>query len=308
MISNKNQISNEAVYLEATRMYRNYETRKDEVGRPNPLVFVSANEQEKLRLDIEIEKIKNTFVNYKACCALQCASYIICAPCFIPLCAPCSRQKMYQRANLVEQAANAHTLILRERTLLYKVIPYNDYGNFDPDFFSNRDFKLQCPCISENLTREPQRGTNRLGFDGFIASPTGADINIEQSIPLELIESIVLRKHRNNLQTSVLIINVTVPHFTPMVAVIIHYPLNGREFVDAVEKRKKEILANKYEESFEATNPQLYQDYIKYLASMKKVSFSDYQAAVAIPEAVAVELAPPVPCSMNRGNNNFFLT
>ena len=165
-----------------------------------------------------------------------------------------------------------------------------------------------CPCKPENLTREPQHGTTRLGFDGFIASPTGADINIEQSIPLELIESIVLRKHRNNLQTSVLIINVTVPHFTPMVAVIIHYPLNGREFVDAVEKRKKEILANKYEESFEATNPQLYQDYIKYLASMKKVSFSDYQAAVAIPEAVAVELAPPVPCSMNRGNNNFFLT
>lgn len=300
-------LKSEAVHMEGIRIYRNYATRKDEIGRPNPLVLPTSNEQERLRLLIDVEKIKSTFLDYCKCChAMMCNPHNIrlcCMPWLFnsTCCAICSCNQMHRRANLVEQAAHAHTLILRERTLLYKVTPYNDWGNFEHGFFSQARFC--CPCHTENLTRARQSGVTVNGIDGYIAKRTGADIKIEQSIPLELVDSIELKyvKGLDGRELKKLVVHVNVPNFSRVCFAIIDFPLNWREFIAAVENRKDEILSNNREESFETTDPQLYQDFVKYLTSCKKVSFADYMA-LATPEAVGVSLAP-VQQSMDRGND-----
>ena len=106
---------------------------------------------------------------------------------------------MESDARLVDPAADAHTLELREKTLYYKVTPYNEHGIVNYSHWDgNTNILHMC---TDTLASHPCPKEPRLGFDGFIPKPTGMNINIEQAFPLELIERIDLAQSIRKLRS-----------------------------------------------------------------------------------------------------------
>jgi hypothetical protein len=294
------QLRLETRYLEATRIYRNYRTTQDEIGRPNPLVIPTSSEATRAELHIDREGVKRYLSSPSSCCYQTCTQNIaIQSFCAYPiLCVPCICYKMDAARQLVDPAADAHTLVLRERTLYYKVTPYNEHGLVNRNHWSNVGF---C-CMNMGVKSEPGMSERRLGFDGFVRRPTGMNVNVEQAIPLELIDEIELRpKTKSKQPFHSLVVHVQVPGFNRVVAAQVDMPLNGASFRDAVVNAQQQMSDN----TFAITHPELYQEYVEYLASIKKVTFADWQAKHGglqnTPTAVAVEVTPPVAVDMSRG-------
>jgi hypothetical protein len=288
------QIRVETRYLEATRIYRNYRTTQDEIGRPNPLLAPTANEATRAELRIDRDGMKRYLSSPSKCCYHTClGTHPLLALC----CSPCICYKINAALQLVDPAADAHTLVLRERTLYYKVTPYNAHGLVNEDHWRGL-------VLSNNmkLTSKPGKSEPRLGFDGFVPRPTGMNVNLEQVIPLELIDEIKLIPASKHKPFHSLVVHVRVPNFNRIRMVQVDMPLNGASFRDAVLNAQHQMS----DKPFSTTHTALYQEYVEYLASMKKVTFANWQAKNGglvqnTPTAVAVEITPPVAVDMSRG-------
>ena len=53
-------------------------------------------------------------------------------------------------------------------------------------------------------------------------------------------------------------------------------PLNGPEFKKAVMNAKEKLVQSN--QTLEQTNPALFHEFVEYMASVKKISFADWQA------------------------------
>ena len=116
----------ESRYLEATRIYRNYRTNEDEHGRPNPLLPRVQQEQTILSIVIDREGIKRRVSDWPAITCQLCDAFrIIYCPMAVP-CLPCLCIRVYAATALVDEAVDAHTLILKETALYYRVEPYHE--------------------------------------------------------------------------------------------------------------------------------------------------------------------------------------
>ena len=311
-LSGYSQLKLETTYLEATRIYRNYQTNSDELGRPNPLLIPTSNEAIEAELQINRDGIKKFLSSPTHCvCETCCDKLAIATFCLYPvLCVPCICYKMVGARQLVDPAVDAHTLVLRERTLYYKVTPYNGHGTVDSSHWGGEVVSGNPICCNNCSTAGQLPGTSRpaLGFDGFIPHPTGMNVNIEQVIPLELIDEIVLippSKKYPKKPFSSLIVRVRVPNFNRINAVQVDMPLNGSEFVNAVLNAKQKLIDSN--ETIEKTDPALFQKYVEYLASLKKVKFADWQAIhgglQTMSMAVAIAVAAPEAADMSRGKD-----
>ena len=288
-------------YLEATRIYRNYRTTKDEVGRPNPLLAATSNKAARAKLRIDREAVKHYLSSTGQCLYHTLTYEAVRVFCIYPICCvPCICLKMANAADLVDPAADAHTLELREKTLYYKVTPYNEHGIVNYSHWSEDICVYNMNIVSKPCPSEP-----RLGFDGFIPKPTGMNINIEQAFPLELIERIHLVPINKGTPFKTLVVDFKGPNFKSMKVVQVDMPLNGPEFKKAVMNAKERLIESN--QTLEQTNPALFHEFVEYMASVKNISFADWQAANgglhSAPTAVAIEVAPPMTVSMSRGTD-----
>ena len=306
------QLKTETTYLEATRLYRNYQTTKDEIGRPNPLLVPTSTEATQAELHIDRAGMKYYLSSplvfcKKGMCSKACIQSFGLFP---GCCIPCICVKMMAARDKVDQAVDAHTFVLREKTLYYKVTPYDENGLVHFGHYYDMGLNPIC-CWNCNPTSTPGTSERALGFDGFIRKPTGLNVNLEQAFPLELIDEIILREPMHNVPFSSLILHLKIPNFNRVKVVQIDMPLNGVAFVEAVMTAKKHLVES--HQTIEHTNPALFREFVKYMASMKKVKFADWQAvhggvgSATTPMAVAVEVAPATTDmlrEMDKNTNN----